>query len=57
MLFDSIFEPPRSHVLIAHYNDFISRTEPSRISDLELIDKESLVKSSDVLNIQFTSGQ
>jgi hypothetical protein len=57
ILFDSLFNPAGSQVIISHYNDVIPRTESSRISDLVLIEKESLVKSSDVLNIQFTSGQ
>lgn len=57
VLFDLFSKPPKGYINATPYSDFIARAELSCVSDLILLGKESLVRASDVLNIQFTSGQ
>lgn len=56
MLFDSSFRPRSRRLSVTTYDDFVAKAESSHVSDLLLVEKESLVKAGDVLNIQFTSG-
>jgi long-subunit acyl-CoA synthetase (AMP-forming) len=41
---------------VATFKDFFDRGETSRMSEADLAAKKSLVRASDVINYQFTSG-
>ncbi|KID95636.1 long-chain fatty-acid-CoA ligase, partial [Metarhizium majus ARSEF 297] len=56
VLFDSSFRPRDNRLSVTTYDGFVAKAESSHVSDLLLLEKESLVKAGDVLNIQFTSG-
>jgi hypothetical protein len=40
----------------ATFRDFFSRGETSRMPEFDLAAKKSLVRASDIINYQFTSG-
>ncbi|QLI67972.1 Acyl-CoA ligase sidI [Metarhizium brunneum] len=56
VLFDSSFRSRDNRLSVTTYDDFVGKAESSHVSDSLLVEKESLVKAGDVLNIQFTSG-
>lgn len=56
VLFDSSLRPRNNRLRVTTYDDFVGKAASSHVSDSLLVEKESLVKAGDVLNIQFTSG-
>ncbi|KND87610.1 putative acyl-CoA synthetase YngI [Tolypocladium ophioglossoides CBS 100239] len=56
VLFNGLFDPGSSKLKSTSYNDFVARGECSKLSDIELTKKESLVRAGDTVNLQFTSG-
>lgn len=57
VLFDDNEYVQHNPATITTFDDLISRGEPSRVTELALAQRKSLVRASDVLNYQFTSGR
>ncbi|KAK4965322.1 hypothetical protein LTR42_012076 [Elasticomyces elasticus] len=56
VLFDDVEYMQRRHPMIVTFAEFTNRGELSSLSGTELCQRQALVRPSDVLNLQFTSG-
>lgn len=57
VLFDDAEYAKRGHTGVAAFDAFFTLGLHSRISELAFVQRMSLVRPSDVLNLQFTSGK
>jgi hypothetical protein len=56
ILFDDDEYVQRNPARISTFADLISRGESSQMTEVALAERKSLVRASDILNYQFTSG-
>ncbi|KAK5738940.1 putative NRPS-like protein biosynthetic cluster [Elasticomyces elasticus] len=56
VLFDDVEYMQRRHPMVITFSEFTNRGELSSLSGDELCQRKALVRPSDVLNLQFTSG-
>jgi hypothetical protein len=56
ILFDDDEYVERDPARISTFADLISRGESSQMTEVALAERKSLVRASDILNYQFTSG-